>query len=108
MLKTILVTLVSLYLFSNTSDSLLVPQQQDASETGILEKLIVANGKVTMDLDLNRLGAKRSKPGMKTLRFNVAPNSFFPILVFNREFRGIEPGSMMLVPQSLANVPDPL
>ncbi|HEY5401711.1 MAG TPA: PQQ-dependent sugar dehydrogenase, partial [Pyrinomonadaceae bacterium] len=108
MLKTILVTLVSLYLLSNTSDSSLVTQQQDASETGILEKLIVANGKVTMDVDLNRLGAKRSKPGIKTLRFNVAPNSFFTILVFNRDFRGIEPGSMMLVPQSLANVPDPL
>jgi len=110
MLKTILIALMSLFLVSNSSDKSLVQiQQEDANtQTGTLEKVIVASGNVAMDLDLNQLGERRSKSQVKTLSFNVAPNSFFTALVFNGDLRGLEPGSMALAPQSDANLPAPL
>jgi glucose/arabinose dehydrogenase len=106
MLKTILVTLVSVFLLSNTSDRSLNLLNQPApnAQTGTLEKLIVANGKVSMELRLNgRVGSKG-----KALQFDVAANSFFPVLVFNNELRRAEPGSMSLVPQSAAVLPEAL
>jgi hypothetical protein len=50
--------------------------------TGTLQKMIVENGSVTMDLDLNLLNGIRSVvPRPVTVRFDAAANSFFPILV---------------------------
>src|SRR5258705_3983459 len=107
MLKTILITLVSLFLVSNNSDRPLTRLQQEGpvTQTGILEKMIVANGSVTLDVDLNRLNGGPSKSQMNILRFDATPNSFFTILVFNGELRGLEPGSMTLIPRSFANLP---
>ena len=73
--------------------------------------MIVASGNVAMDLDLNRLngtasGTKESK--LDTLRFQVGPNSFFTILVFNNVLRGPELGSMGLIPGNTATLPGPL
>src|SRR5438132_10256069 len=65
--------------------------------SGTLQKMIVDNGSVTMQLDLNGLNGSNSlvaRPVM--LLFAAAPNSFFPILVFNDLLRGVEPGSMAL------------
>jgi hypothetical protein len=62
--------------------------------------MIVENGSVTMDLDLNGLtesGSLVARP--VTLQFGVGANSFFPILVFNNLLRGLVPGSMALVLQ---------
>ena len=71
---------------------------------------MVANGVVTMQLDQNRLNdiniAGKSAP--VSLRFDIAPESFFTILVFNRELRAAEPGSMRLVPESKATAPTAL
>src|SRR4029077_14068322 len=54
-----------------------------------------------MDLDLNRLNGINSVGGRPTtLHFATAANSFFPILVFNDQFRGPEPGSMALVAEA--------
>ena len=39
------------------------------------------------------------------LRFDVAANSFFSVLVFNDLLRGPEQGSMALVPQAGVNAP---
>jgi hypothetical protein len=67
--------------------------------TGTLQKMIIENGSVTIDLDLNGLNGSDSlvaRPA--TLQFAVGANSFFPILVFNDLLRGLEPGSMTLVP----------
>ena len=73
------------------------PESQ--GQTGTLQKMIVENGSVTMDLDVNRLNGIGSVPGRPTtLQFAVAANSFFPILVFNELLRGPEPGSMALIP----------
>src|SRR5882672_9376551 len=106
MLKTILTALISLFLVSTSSDKSLVRiQQEGPAQTGTLEKMIVANGSVAMDVDLDRMNGGRSKPQLKMLRFDVTPNSFFTILVFNSDLRGLEPGSMILIPQSVANLP---
>ncbi|HEY6806376.1 MAG TPA: Calx-beta domain-containing protein [Pyrinomonadaceae bacterium] len=108
MLKTILVTLVSAFLLSGTPDSslnLLDQQTVTFGQTGTLEKLIVANGKVSMDLDVGRLNGLRGKPKSTNFKFDVAENAFFTILVFNNDFRRAEPSSMVLTPQSSAVAP---
>jgi hypothetical protein len=68
--------------------------------TGTFQKMIVENGSVTMDLDLNGLNGSNSLVARPvTLQFVIGANSFFPILVFNDLLRGAEPGSMALIPQ---------
>src|SRR6516162_244961 len=74
--------------------------------TGTLQKMIVENGIVTMDLDVDRLSGDGSLAAkVLQLRFDVAANSFFSILVFNGLLRGPEQGSMALVPQYSAELP---
>src|SRR5260370_19518332 len=71
---------------------------------GTLQKMIVESGSVTMDLDLNRLNGGALMAGsLQSVHFAVAANSFFSILVFNDLLRGLEPGSMALVPQNSAS-----
>ena len=107
MLKTILVALLSLFAVTNSSDKSLIRPSQEGpeSQTGTLEKMIVARGSVAMDVDLGRLNGSRSRSPVHPLRFDVAPNSFFTILVFNNDLRGLESGSMALIPQSFAKLP---
>ena len=85
----------------NRADS---PNQKTAdAPTGTVQKMIIENGSVTMDLDLNRLsGTNSATQNLQQVRFAVTANSFFPILVFNNSFRGMEPGSMTLVPSGAA------
>src|SRR5439155_12377486 len=72
-----------------------------AGQSGTLQKMIVENGSVTMDLDLNRLNGISFTPLKPvTLQFAVAANSFFTILVFNDLLRGADQGTMALIPQS--------
>src|SRR5438552_18180172 len=116
MLKKILsyFTLPLLLLLSNSSgDS--APQSPGKSpggQTGTLEKMIVANGNVALELDLNRLNGTVSttttESKLETLRFQVGPDSFFTILAFNNVLRGPEPGSMGLIPGNTATLPVPL
>src|SRR4051794_9147610 len=69
---------------------------------GTLQKMIIENGSVTMDLDVNDLSGIGSVLGRPTtLQFAVAANSFFPILVFNQLLRRPEPGSMSLIPAGI-------
>src|SRR5262249_45456053 len=76
----------------------------DAS-TGTLQKMIVENGSVTMNLDLNGLnGSNALITRPVTLQFAAATNSFFPILVFNDQLRAAEPGSMALIPAEVDSV----
>jgi len=96
-------------------------QKTAAAATGTLQKMIVENGSVTMDLDLNRLsgvnsatsaeaGVSPAKPSylqptrlpLQTLHFATGANSFFPVLVFNNQLRGPIPGSMALIPVEAA------
>ncbi len=82
-------------------------QNSPESQTGTLQKMIVADGSVAMDVDLNRLNGVSSVTGkLETMRFAVAPNSFFTILVFNNVLRGPEfESAMALIPQSSATLP---
>src|SRR5947199_9420788 len=51
-------------------------------ESGTLQKMVVASGSLTMDIDVNRLNGIRSTRGkLERLHFAVATNSFFPALV---------------------------
>jgi hypothetical protein len=74
-------------------------------ETGTLEKMIVASGNVSIDLDLNKLNGINSGARNKTLSFAAVPDSFFSVLIFNHEFRGPVPSSMELVPQNSVALP---
>ena len=70
-------------------------------QNGMLEKMIVENGSVTMELDLHKLDGIGSLPEKPvTLQFTAAAHSFFPILVFNGVLRAAEPGSMAMVPRT--------
>src|ERR1700675_1735678 len=103
-------TLPLLLLLSNSSGNSAPqsPGKGPEGQTGTLEKMIVANGNVALELDLNRLNGTVSatrEPKLETLRFQVGPNSFFTILAFNSVLRGPEPGSMGLVPGNTASFP---
>ncbi len=75
------------------------PRSPDAL-SGTLEKMIVANGVVTMNL-----GAGKES---SVARFTVAPDSFFTLLVFNNQLRGPVPSSMALIAQNAASLPNAL
>ena len=91
-----------------------VNQKTSDAPTGTFQKMIVENGSVTMDLDLNGFnGSSTLVARPVTLQFLVGANSFFPILVFNDLLRGPEPGSMALIPAGVdapgySNLPDAL
>jgi hypothetical protein len=75
-------------------------------ETGRLEKMIVADGNVAIDLDMNALSGTRSRSESTTkLNFSVEPNTFFTAMAFNDELRGILPSSMGMAPQDTAALP---
>jgi len=83
-----------------SANSAIKKDENRFGETGTLQKMIVENGSVTMQLDLNglnRSGSLVARP--VTLHFAAAANSFFPILVFNDLLRGLEPGSVALTLQ---------
>lgn len=111
MFKTIFIIVLPLLgLFGNGSDFSITRLNQNsrADNTGTLAKMIVANGSVTMELNLNRLngtraGAKDARASL--LRFDVERDSFFTVLVFNDELRGPLPGSMALIPQNSVALP---
>src|SRR5688572_15929093 len=77
-------------------------------ETGRLEKMIVANGSIALNVDLNRLTGTRTTGSTSTLRFSAVPDTFFKVLAFDGEFRGALPSAMELVPQDSPALPAPL
>jgi hypothetical protein len=86
-----------------------VPDENQNGLTGTFEKMIVTTGKVAMNLDLARLNGKQSDAAkLEALRFDVAPNSFFTIEVFNNTLKGPLPGLMPLLGQNSAILPEPL
>jgi hypothetical protein len=77
-------------------------------ESGTMEKMIVANGSATFDLDLNRLNGINSTGQNTTIRFAAEQDAFFTVVVFNNELRGPSPSSMPLVPQDRVALPKAL
>jgi len=93
--------LLSVLLFAIASRNNAGQTNQNAPEklTGTLQKMIVENASITMQLDLNGLNGSNSLVTRPvTLHFTAAANSFFPILVFNDLLRGLQRGSMNLIP----------
>jgi hypothetical protein len=106
-------TLPLLLILTSIPESSVAQLQNKNSEgeTGTLKKLLAVSGSVAMDLDLNRLSGAPSTPKeakLSTLRFEVAANSFFTVLVFNDALRGPELGSIGLVSQDSAKLPEAL
>ena len=98
--------LVSVLFLANASGNNATQRKQNASEalTGTLQRMIVENGSVTLNLDLNGLNGSNSLVTRPvTLQFAAATNSFFPVLVFNEQLRGPEPGSIALVSEVRPN-----
>ena len=76
------------------------------AQNGTLQRMIVENASITMQLDLNGLNGSSSLVARPvTLQFSAGANSFFPILVFNDLFRATEPGSISLIPQDVPVFP---
>jgi hypothetical protein len=95
--------LLSVLFSANASGNNASQPKRHASEalTGTLQKMIVENATVTMQLDLNGLNRSNSLVARPvTLQFAAAPNSFFPVLVFNDVLRGLQPGSIALALQN--------
>src|SRR5215469_7767388 len=93
--------LLSVLFFAAASGNNMGQPKQHASEapTGTLQKMIVENASITIQLDLNGLNGSDSLVARPvTLHFAAAPNSFFPVLVFNDLLRGLQSGSMALIP----------
>ena len=93
---------------SSDNSAARVTQKSNDIQTETVEKLVVASGSATIDVDLNQLNdavspAEKSKP--ETLHFALNPDSFFTILVTNNVLRGPLPGSIGLIPQNAANLP---
>ena len=105
-------TLPLLLLLSNSSgNSAQSPSKSSQGDTGTLEKMIVTYGNVALDLDLNQLNATSSsgqESNQETLRFQVSSNSFFTALVYDNLLRDLEPGTIGLIPQNTANLPQSL
>src|SRR3954462_5911126 len=94
--------LLTVLFFGNSSENYAVQPRQNAfnASSGTLQKMIVENGSVTLNVDLNGLNGSNAlitRPA--TLQFVAAQNSFFSIVVFNDQLRGAEAGSIALVPQ---------
>ena len=110
MLKTILIALLPLLIFfSNGSDrSFSKSGQETNQDSGTLEKMIIANGNVAIDLNMSRISGtspRARESRSSSLRFDVERSSFFKTLVFNGEFRGVLPSSMDLAPLNAADLP---
>ena len=102
----LMLPLVSLLGSSSGNYAAQLSQKTSDAPTGTLQKMIVENGSVTMDLDLNGLNASDSLVARPiTVHFLIGANSFFPILVFNDLLRGPEPGSMALIPGGSVHSP---
>ena len=102
MSKTIGFALLAFLFLGNNSGNCAVQSKQKTADarTDTLQKMIVENGSVSMNLDLNRLNGMSSIEATPvTLHFTAQANSFFTILVFNDVLRGPERGSMALALQ---------
>ncbi len=113
MLKLILSVILPLTFFFNSSSTDLVTatdKQTADNSTGTLQKMIVANGSVTMKVDLSKLGrgSKAKGANISELRFEATEGAFFKIIVFNNELRGPVPSSMDIIPHNSAALPSKL
>ncbi len=77
-------------------------------ETGTLEKMIVANGSLSMDIDLEKLLGKGVSQRSTRIDYVTKQDTFFNVIVFNNEFRGPIPSAMELEPVGSTALPSRL
>jgi len=110
MLKTILIAFTLIFSNSLSLSGNRPKPVSPQADGGTLEKMIVANGSATLDLNLSRLNgrspARDTKPS--TLGFDIEPDSYFTILVLDHDLRGPVPGAMAITPRDAASLPAPL
>src|SRR5438094_9369639 len=84
-----------LLLFCNSSQNSVAGSKQKSQDvqSGTLEKMIVASGRVATDVDLNRLNGVNSATARRDKwRLAVAANSFFPVVGCNDVLRASATG----------------
>lgn len=76
-------------------------------DTGTLEKMIVSEGTVLMEIDPGRFGGRRSSkaPRRVQLRFDAERNSFFTMVAFENRFRDVLPSALPIIAQDAAAIP---
>ncbi|MEP6821365.1 MAG: hypothetical protein ABI946_03345 [Chthoniobacterales bacterium] len=102
-----------LLLLNGSANSASPTRDASGDQTVTRERLMMDSGTVTLALDLNRLEAGRApaetaEVKRDTVRFQVAPNTFFTILRFNGVLRGAEPGMIGLRWDNSRMLPGPL
>ena len=111
MLKTLSAALLPfLVFFSSAPVDLLIGLNGPAPkvETGIFEKMIIARGTASMQVDLPATSSRSKTAKGGALEFDIEPNSFFTVVVFNGELRGPLPGSMKINSTDTARLPSAL
>src|SRR5215204_3758091 len=106
MLKIILIALLPLLVILTQGfekSTTQPPKDRQERSSGTMEKMIVANGSASIDLDVVRLsGTANRSAKAKKLQFEAERDSFFTIIVFDKELRGPLPSGMPLLPQAAA------
>ncbi len=77
-------------------------------ETGRVDKMIVASGNVTLNLDLDRLTGSSSGLRSTTVNYSTRKDTYFTVIAFNDELRGPVPSSMELEPKGSSLLPESL
>lgn len=112
MLKpTVSILILPILLLLGSSSNGFAAETNKKPVTQTVEKMVVAGGSVTLDLDLNGVNDSQPKGDQSrlgTLRFSLNPDSFFTVLVSNNHLRGPLPGSIGLIPQNAISLPTAL
>lgn len=74
-------------------------------ETGTLEKMIVARGTASINVNMESLYAAKTRQLRNSVSFDVEPDSYFKVLIFDGELRGTLPSSMNIKSTDTASLP---
>lgn len=106
MVKTILVALLTFSVFLSSGSGVLaierINQSVSKSNPATIEKMIVADGNIAMNVNMSRLnGDARTS----VLRFDAEQNSPLTVIVTDNQLRGPLPSSMRIVSQNPFELP---
>lgn len=107
MFKVVLISLLPLTLFLNEKSITGVASIANRT-TSTIEKQVAASGTVSIVLNLDRINGSGYGNIATELAFDVGQNSFFTAIVSSGEFRGLQPSSLGIVPQTSAYIPEKL
>ena len=80
-----------------------------ATNSGIVEKMIVANGSVSMNVNIGRInGSDLTGTALSPVNFTASDDTFFKAIAANGELRGLLPGTLSLRSVGTTNLPGKL